>query len=183
MRNHRRAFLAAALSLPLVTRGAAGERPLQFGTTPVILDEQIGLLARWQRYLEEVLGRQVRFVQRGSYREIMDLLYRAGELTAAEVRERMSDPPGYSAVRTLLRILEQKGHVRHEQRGPRYVFSPVVSRARARRSALRALVQTFFDGSPGEAAAALIDESRASLGADELDRLAGLIDAARREGR
>jgi predicted transcriptional regulator len=116
-------------------------------------------------------------------REIMDALYSAGELTAAEVRERMADPPGYSAVRALLRILEEKGHVRHEERGPRYVFSPVVSRARAARSAMKALVQTFFDGSPEQAVAALIDESRAKLSGAELDRLADLIDAARKEGR
>lgn len=116
-------------------------------------------------------------------REIMDVLYAADGLTAAEVRERMPDPPGYSAVRTMLRILEDKGHVRHEERGPRYVFSPVVSRARASRSALKALVQTFFDGSPEQAVAALIDESRAKLGRAELDRLAKLIDAARKDGR
>jgi len=113
----------------------------------------------------------------------MDVLYAADGLTAAEVRERMPDPPGYSAVRTMLRILEDKGHVRHEERGPRYVFSPVVSRAKASRSALKALVQTFFDGSPEQAVAALIDESRAKLGRAELDRLARLIDAARKDGR
>src|SRR5436190_16536557 len=116
-------------------------------------------------------------------REIMDILYGASGLTAAEVREKMPHPPGYSAVRALLRILEEKGHVRHEQRGPRYVFSPVVSRAKARRSAMQALVQTFFGGSPEQAVAALIDESRSKLSGAELDRLAELIDAARKEGR
>jgi predicted transcriptional regulator len=116
-------------------------------------------------------------------REIMEVLYAADGLTAAEVRERMPDPPGYSAVRALLRILETKGHIRHEERGPRYVYSPVVSRAKARRSALKALVHTFFDDSPEQAVAALIDESRARLGAAELDRLAELIAAARKEGR
>ncbi len=113
----------------------------------------------------------------------MEVLYAAEGLTAAEVRARMPDPPGYSAVRAQLRILEEKGHVRHEERGPRYVFSPVVSRVKARRSALKALVQTFFDGSPEQAVAALIDESRAKLGAAELDRLAALIELARKEGR
>lgn len=113
----------------------------------------------------------------------MEVLYAADGLTAAEVRERMPDPPGYSAVRAQLRILEEKGHVRHEERGPRYVFSPVVSRAKARRSALKSLVQTFFDGSPEQAMAALIDESRAKLGPAELDRLADLIAQARKEGR
>src|SRR3954468_7453653 len=116
-------------------------------------------------------------------REIMDLLFAAEGLTAAEVRERMPDPPGYSAVRALLRILEDKGHVRHEERGPRYVYSPVVSRAKARRTAIKALVRTFFDGSPEQAVAALIDESRSTLGAAELDRLAELIASARKEGR
>lgn len=116
-------------------------------------------------------------------REIMEILYGASELTAAEVRERMSQPPSYSAVRAHLRILEQKGHARHEERGPRYVFSPVGSRAKARRSALNALVQTFFGGSPEQAVAALIDESRAKLSRGELDRLAAIIDAARQEGR
>lgn len=113
----------------------------------------------------------------------MEVLYAAEGLTAAEVRERMPEPPGYSAVRAQLRILEEKGHVRHEERGPRYVYSPVVSRAKARKSALKALVQTFFDGSPEQAVAALIDESRAKLGTAELDRLAELIEEARKGGR
>jgi len=86
-------------------------------------------------------------------------------------------------VRALLRILEDKGHIRHEERGPRYVYSPVVSRAKARRTALKSLVHTFFDGSPEQAVAALIDESRAKLGPAELDRLAELIAQARKEGR
>ncbi|HEU0029864.1 MAG TPA: BlaI/MecI/CopY family transcriptional regulator [Kofleriaceae bacterium] len=116
-------------------------------------------------------------------REIMEILYAADGLSAAEVRERMAEPPSYSAVRALLRILEDKGHVAHEERGPRYVYSPVVPRAKARRSALKALVQTFFDGSPEQAVAALIDESRSKLGTAELDRLAALIEKARKEGR
>ena len=113
----------------------------------------------------------------------MEVLYAAEGLTAAEVRERMPEAPGYSAVRALLRILEDKGHVKHEERGPRYVYSPVVSRAKARKSAMKALVQTFFDGSPEQAVAALIDESRGKLGAAELDRLAELIADARKGGR
>ena len=116
-------------------------------------------------------------------REIMEILYGATGLTAAEVRERMPEPPGYSAVRALLRILEDKGHIRHEARGPRYVFSPVVSRTKARQSAMKALVHTFFGGSPEQAVAALIDESRAKLSHAELDRLAALIAAAKKEGR
>lgn len=113
----------------------------------------------------------------------MEILYSAEGLTAAEVRERMPDPPGYSAVRALLRILEEKGHVRHDQRGPRYVFSPVVSRAKARRSAIKSLVQTFFGGSAEQAVAALIDESRSKLSDAELQRLSELIATARKEGR
>ena len=113
----------------------------------------------------------------------MDILYAADGLTAADVRARMDDAPGYSAVRAMLRILEDKGHVRHEASGPRYVYRPVVSRSKARRSAMRSLVQTFFAGSPEQAVAALIDESRAKLGPAELDRLAALIAQARKEGR
>lgn len=113
----------------------------------------------------------------------MDALYSADGLTAAEVRERMPEAPSYSAVRALLRILEDKGHIVHEERGPRYVYSPVVSRAKARRSALKSLVRTFFDDSPEQVVAALIDESRAKLGPAELDRLAKLIAEARKEGR
>lgn len=116
-------------------------------------------------------------------REILEILYKADGLTAAEVRAQLTDAPGYSAVRALLRILEEKGHIRHEVDGPRYVFWPVVSRERARRTALQSLVDTFFGGSPEEAVAALIDASRPKLGPDDLDRLARLIEAARKEGR
>jgi predicted transcriptional regulator len=116
-------------------------------------------------------------------REIMEILYAAEDQTALEIRERMTDPPGYSTVRTLLRILEDKGHVRHQTRGLRYVYAPVVSRAKARKTALKSLVHTFFDDSPEQAVAALIDESRAKLGPAELDRLAAMIDQARKAGR
>ena len=111
----------------------------------------------------------------------MDVIYARGQATAAEVVAALPDPPSYSAVRALLRILEQKGHVRHQEDGPRYVFLPTVSRDRARRSALRNLVKTFFDGSPAQAAAALIDQ--AELSDDEMSRLAALIERARKEGR
>jgi len=87
-------------------------------------------------------------------RQIMDLLYQHGRLSAAEVHARLPDPPSYSAVRALLRVLEQKGHVRHQEEGMRYVFLPKVTREKAKRSALAHLVRTFFDGSPGQAAAA-----------------------------
>ncbi len=114
-------------------------------------------------------------------RQIMDIVYARGQATAAEVTSALPDPPSYSAVRALLRILEQKGHLRHQQDGPRYVFLPTVSRDRARRSALRNLVRTFFDGSSADAAAALIDQ--AQLSDDDFARLADAIDKARKEGR
>lgn len=114
-------------------------------------------------------------------RQIMDVIYARGQASAAEVAKALPDPPSYSAVRALLRILEQKGHLRHLEQGPRYVFLPTVSRDRARRSALRNLVTTFFDGSPAQAAAALIDQ--AALSDEDVTRLADLIDKARNEGR
>jgi BlaI family transcriptional regulator, penicillinase repressor len=114
-------------------------------------------------------------------RQIMDIIYARGQASAAEVTAALADPPSYSAVRALLRILEEKGHVRHQQDGPRYVFLPTVPRDRARRSALKNVVRTFFDGSAAQAAAALLDQAR--LSDEEFNRLAALIDKARKEGR
>ena len=114
-------------------------------------------------------------------RQILDILYARGAATAAEVRDAMTDAPSYSAVRALLRILEEKGHARHESQGPRYVSLPSVPRERARDSALSRIVRTFFDGSAAQAAAALVDSG--SLTREELDRLSALIDRARKEGR
>ncbi|UCC74052.1 MAG: BlaI/MecI/CopY family transcriptional regulator [Gemmatimonadota bacterium] len=116
-------------------------------------------------------------------RQIMDILYRRGRATVAEVLEELLDPPSYSAVRALLRVLEAKGHAEHEEEGPRYVYKPTVPRAEARESAMRRLVRTFFDGSTEEAVAAFLDMSAADLSDEELERLAELIEAARREGR
>jgi predicted transcriptional regulator len=113
----------------------------------------------------------------------MDVLYRKGSATAAEVLERVPQPPSYSAVRALLRILEEKGHIKHEEREGKYVFMPTVHRDKAKRSAIRHLVQTFFEGSPQEAVAALLDASSSRLSDAELDRLQDLIDKARRGGR
>ena len=113
----------------------------------------------------------------------MDILYRKGSATVAEVLETIPNPPGYSAVRALLRILEQKGHVRHEEHEGKYVFLPTVHREKAKRSAIRHLVQTFFDGSSQEAVAALLDESSSKLSDAELDRLQSLIDKARKGGK
>lgn len=114
-------------------------------------------------------------------RQIMDVIYQRGQATAAEVAEAIPDPPSYSAVRALLRILEDKGFLRHEQQGLRYVFLPTVKRASARRSALKGLVRTFFDGSVEQTVAALLDQQK--LSPEELDRLADLIDRARKEER
>ena len=114
-------------------------------------------------------------------RQIMDVLFQRGRATAAEVQDALPDAPGYSAVRALLRILEEKGHARHEADGPRYVYLPRHDRDKARQSAMRHLVQTFFDGSTGDAVAALLGPDVSRLSSDELERLAVLIAEARRE--
>jgi predicted transcriptional regulator len=114
-------------------------------------------------------------------RQILDVLYRAGRATAAEVQEALPNAPSYSAVRTLLRILEDKGHVRHQQDGTRYVYMPTVERDRAKKSALRHMVNTFFEGSATQAIAALLDEDPKRLSADDLDRLKTMIDRARKQ--
>ncbi|HEV8264945.1 MAG TPA: BlaI/MecI/CopY family transcriptional regulator [Gemmatimonadales bacterium] len=116
-------------------------------------------------------------------RQIMDVVYRLGRATAAEVRHHLPDPPSYSTVRALLRVLEAKGHLRHDADGPRYVFVPTVPRDKAGLSALRQLLATFFDGSTEQAVAVLLDLSSAQLTPKEFDRLAGLIARARKEGR
>ena len=112
-------------------------------------------------------------------RQIMDVLFRMGQATVSDVQAAMPDPPSYSAVRAMLRILEEKGHARHEQDGPRYLYKPAVARERAKRSAMRHLLHTFFDGSHEEAMAALLDEASASASDEELDRLAKLIERRR----
>jgi predicted transcriptional regulator len=116
-------------------------------------------------------------------RQIMDAVYRLGTASAAEVRSELPDPPSYSAVRAMLRLLEEKGLLTHEQDGLRYVYRPTVAREQARRSALRHLVQTFFGGSPAQAAAALLEMSDAKLSAEDRARLAKLVATAKTEGR
>jgi predicted transcriptional regulator len=116
-------------------------------------------------------------------REMMEVVYRLGEATAAEVRQGLLDPPSYSAVRTTLKILEEKGRLTHRKEGPRFVYSPTVPPRQARRSALRQVLRTFFAGAPDQAFAALLDVSERDLTPEELDRIAGLIDRARKEGR
>jgi predicted transcriptional regulator len=116
-------------------------------------------------------------------RQILDVLYKSGRATAADVQAALPNAPSYSAVRTLLRILEDKGHVHHEQDGARYVYMPTVERDRAKRSALRHLLNTFFEGSTTQAIAALLDEDAKRLSDDDLQRLKRMIDRAREEGR
>lgn len=112
----------------------------------------------------------------------MDIIYKHGRATAAEVMEQLPEPPSYSAVRALLRVLEEKGHVKHKQIEKCYVFLPTVPRDSARRSALRHLLKTFFDGSREKMMAALLSDAPASLSDDELDRMAKLIEQAKKEG-
>ena len=116
-------------------------------------------------------------------RQIMDIIYERTQATAAEVLENMTDPPSYSAVRAMLRVLEEKGHLKHRQDGPRYVYQPTVSRSRASTSALERVLRTFFENSTEQAVAALLDLKAAKLSDDELDRLRTLIEQARQEGR
>lgn len=116
-------------------------------------------------------------------REMMDIIYKVGRAAAAEVRDAMDSPPSYSAVRATLRVLEEKGHLRHEQDGPRYVFIPTVPREEARDSALKHMVRTFFEGSTKRAVAALLDMQASNLSPEELDGLAAMIDQAKHEGR
>lgn len=116
-------------------------------------------------------------------RQIMNVIFEKSEATAADVLAALPDPPSYSAVRALLRILEDKGHVTHTQVRGKYVYQPVQSRGSAAQSAIRGLLRTFFDGSASKAVAALLDNSDGKLPPDELDRLARLIDDARKEGK
>jgi BlaI family transcriptional regulator, penicillinase repressor len=115
-------------------------------------------------------------------RQIMDILFRRGRATAAEIHQELPDRPSYSAVRAQLRTLEEKGHARHQAEDLRYVYTPTLKPDQARRSALRHLVDTFFQGSPARAAAALLDADAARLSKEDLDRISGLIDKAREEG-
>jgi predicted transcriptional regulator len=113
----------------------------------------------------------------------MDVIYELKEATVLQVLERLPDPPGYSAVRALIRVLERKGHLTHRRDGPRYVYSPLVAKEKARRNALRHVIRTFFDGSTESVMAALLDISEKNLSEDDYVRLRELIDKARREGR
>lgn len=116
-------------------------------------------------------------------REIMDILYRLGKSPASEVRAALTHPPSYSAVRAMLRVLENKGHVRHQAEGLKYVYLPMVTRDKAKRSAVKHLMDTFFKDSPEQIVAALLDVSSTRLTREELDRMGEMIEQAKREGK
>lgn len=116
-------------------------------------------------------------------RQIMEILYQRGKASASDVREAMEDAPSYSAVRAMLRVLEEKGHVRHQEEGLKYVYVPVVARDKAKRSAVKHVLDTFFAGSPEQIVAALLDVSASKLTREELDRMSEMIDKAKREGK
>ena len=127
------------------------------------------------------MSKSLRTVLTRRERQIMDVLFRAGRATAAEVMDQLSGEPSYSTVRTQLRVLEEKGHVRHEDDGVRFVYMPAVTRQAARKSALRHLLDTFFDGSAEKAVAALLGGEGSRVTGEELDRIADLISKARKE--
>lgn len=116
-------------------------------------------------------------------RQIMESLYQLGSGSAAQIRELIADPPTYTAIRTLLTILEAKGHVMHESNGTRYIYSPVVPKAEMREQMMDGLVKTFFDNSIEQVVSALLKKSEANLSAEQLNKLARLVDEARKEGR
>jgi predicted transcriptional regulator len=115
-------------------------------------------------------------------RQIMDILYRRGRATAADVMKDLSGDPNYSTVRTQLRVLEEKGHVRHDAEGLRYVYVPAVPRHAARRSALKHLVETFFDGSAEQVVAAVLGGEANKLSEEDIARIADLVEKARKAG-
>jgi predicted transcriptional regulator len=116
-------------------------------------------------------------------RQIMDVLYRRGRASAAEVREGIKDAPSYSAIRAMLRVLEEKGHVKHESEGLKYVYVPSINRDKAKRSAVKHLLDVFFPDSPDQVVAALLDVSGKRITGEELDRMTQMIEKARKEGR
>jgi BlaI family transcriptional regulator, penicillinase repressor len=128
------------------------------------------------------MPRQLHSVLTRRERQIMDILFRRSRATAAEVMDELPGEPSYSTVRTQLRVLEEKGHVRHEEQGLRYVYMPAVARTAARKSALRHLVDTFFEGSTESVVAALLGGEGAKLTEEELERIAELVSKARKDG-
>jgi BlaI family transcriptional regulator, penicillinase repressor len=116
-------------------------------------------------------------------RQIMDILYQRGKASANDVRDAMLDAPSYSAVRAMLRVLEEKGHVKHQEEGMKYVYAPVVAAGKAKRSAVKHVMDTFFQGSAEQIVAALLDVSSNRLSREELDRMSALIEKAKQEGK
>ena len=116
-------------------------------------------------------------------RQIMEILYARGRVSAAEIREAMDDAPSYSAVRSILRVLEEKGHIRHQTEEMKYVYLPTVARDKAKRSAVKRLLDTFFHDSPDQLVAALLDVSSRRLTRQELDRMAAMIEKAKQEDK
>ena len=116
-------------------------------------------------------------------RQIMDILYQRGKASASEVREAMEAAPGYSAVRAMLRVLEEKGHVKHQAEGLKYVYVPTVARDKAKRSAVKHVMETFFNGSAEQIVAALLDVASTRLTRGELDRMSEMIEKAKKEGK
>ena len=116
-------------------------------------------------------------------RQILDILYQRGKASATEVREAMEDAPSNSAVRTLLRVLEDKGHVRRRAEGLKYVYTPTVAREKAKRTVVKHLLDTYFNGSPEQIVAALLDVSSTDLTREELDRMTAMIEKAKKEGK
>ena len=139
--------------------------------------------AWWRLYfnMEVLMSKKLHTELSKRERQIMDVVYEQGRASAAEIQERLPDPPSYSAVRALLRVLEEKGHLRHRAEGPRYIYEPVLPRDKAKRSALQRVLKTFFDGSAEQAVAALIDLKGTKLSDEELSRLGRLIEQARRK--
>ena len=116
-------------------------------------------------------------------RQIMEILYQRGKASASEVREAMEDAPSNSAVRTLLRVLEDKGHARRRAEGLKYVYTPTVAREKAKRTVVKHLLDTYFNGSPEQIVAALLDVSATALTREELDRMTAMIEKAKKEGK
>jgi len=179
------AALAAGLSLPL--RGRIGlPFPQQDSTTNKQVDGAESDVLVFQH--TSCYKNSIRFMKKlkpsalaRRERQIMDVLYKLQRATVAEVLNKLTDKPSYSTVRAQLRVLEEKGHVRHEEHGLRYVYVPTVPRDIARRSALRHLVETFFDGSAESVVAALLGGEVSRISKEELDRIAGIIAQERRE--
>jgi predicted transcriptional regulator len=116
-------------------------------------------------------------------RQIMDILYRQGKASALDVQKALPDPPSYSAVRAMLRTLEEKGHIRHEADGLKFIYMPVENRNKVRRSTIRHVLGTIFGGSPEQIVATLLDVSAKTLSKEELDRMAEMIEKARKESK